>query len=68
MQKTQSYLAAKLDTIRKKEAFKFIFDSVIADDNLMSSGVISEKIKATLLEERARIGTMHITNFQRLKI
>ena len=51
MQKTQSYLAAKLDTIRKKEAFKFIFDSVIADDNLMSSGVISEKINATLLEE-----------------
>ena len=51
MQKTQSYLAAKLDTIRKKEAFKFIFDSVIADGSLMSSGVISEKIKATLLEE-----------------
>ena len=51
MQKTQSYLAAKLNTIRKKEAFKFIFNSVIADDNLMSSGGISDKIKATLSDE-----------------
>ena len=51
MQKTQSYLAAKLGTIRKKEAFKFIFDSVIADDDLMSGGGISEKLKEILSEE-----------------
>lgn len=51
MQKSQSYLAAKLGTIRKKEAFKFIFDSVIADDDLMSGGGISEKLKEILSEE-----------------